>query len=76
MSRIATALICVGALLWILGAAAWIAGVWITLPPNAVRVLALTLSGLAGGVLLVSGAVFARLARRKGIARAQSELNS
>jgi membrane protein implicated in regulation of membrane protease activity len=65
MRRIASALICAGVLLWVLGVAAWIIGVWITLPPDTVRVMMLTLAGLAGGVLLVTGAVVARATRRR-----------
>jgi hypothetical protein len=40
-------------------------GVWITLPPDTVRVMMLTLAGLGGGVLLVTGAVVARATRRR-----------
>lgn len=64
MRRVAAALMGAGVVLWLLGIAAWIMGVWATLPPDAARVLVLTLAGLGGGVLLVSGALVARAARR------------
>jgi hypothetical protein len=54
-----------GAAIWIGGAVAWMMGVWVTLPPDTVRVLVLALAAVTGGLLLASGAMIARAARTR-----------
>lgn len=68
MRRVAAALVGAGIVVWVLGVAAWAGGVWVTLPPDAVRTLVLALAAVAGGVLLVAGAAVGRAARRAGTA--------
>jgi hypothetical protein len=60
MNRLGTGLIAGGAAVWTVGAVAWISGVWVTLPPDTVRVLVLTLSAVSGGLLVVAGALTGR----------------
>jgi hypothetical protein len=66
MRRLGTFLAATGAAVWIGGVVAWMMGVWVTLPPESVRVLVLALAGATGGLLLASGAVVARAARARG----------
>ncbi len=66
MRGLAVVLTAAGAVIWLLGVVAWSVGVWATLPPDAVRALVLALALLAGGVLLIAGAVVGRAARRGG----------
>jgi membrane protein implicated in regulation of membrane protease activity len=49
---------------WTLGIVAWISGVWVTMPPDKVKLLVLTAAALSGAALLVAGAVVGRAATR------------
>jgi hypothetical protein len=49
---------------WTLGIVAWISGVWVTMPPDKVKVLVLTGAALSGAALLLAGAVIGRAATR------------
>jgi hypothetical protein len=60
MNRLGIGLIAGGAAVWTAGAVAWISGVWVTLPPDTVRVLVLTLSAVSGGLLVMAGALIGR----------------
>jgi hypothetical protein len=64
MRRLALALQLAGVAIWVVGAIAWISGVWVTMPPDVVRALVLSLAVLTGGTLVVSGAVLARASHR------------
>jgi hypothetical protein len=66
MKHLGIALIAAGAVIWTAGAAAWMSGVWVTLPPDTVRILVLSLAGVTGGLLLGAGALIGRTGR-KGI---------
>ena len=67
MRRIATLLLVAGVAVWLLGLTAWVLGVWVTLPPEARRVLVLALAALSGGVLVAAGASLGRAARRETV---------
>jgi hypothetical protein len=60
MKRLGNALIAGGAAVWTVGVVAWISGVWVTLPPDAVRVLVLSLVAVSGGSLVAAGALVGR----------------
>jgi hypothetical protein len=60
MRRLGAALIAIGAVVWTVGVGAWISGVWVTLPPDAVRVLVLGLIAVSGGSLVTAGAMIRR----------------
>ena len=60
MKRLGNVLIAGGAAVWTVGVVAWISGVWITLPPDAVRVLVLSLVAVSGGSLVAAGALIGR----------------
>jgi hypothetical protein len=64
MRRLGAALVAGGAVVWTTGVVAWMSGVWVTLPPDAVRVLVLGLVGVSGGSLVVAGALIGRSRRR------------
>jgi membrane protein implicated in regulation of membrane protease activity len=49
---------------WTLGIVAWISGVWVTMPPDQVKVLVLTAAALSGGALVLTAAVIGRAATR------------
>lgn len=49
---------------WAFGIVAWISGVWVTMPPDEVKVLVLTAAALSGAALLLTGAVIGRTATR------------
>jgi membrane protein implicated in regulation of membrane protease activity len=49
---------------WTLGIVAWVSGVWVTMPPDQVKVLVLTAAALSGAALLFAGAVVGRAATR------------
>ena len=76
MRRVAATLIGAGVVFWVLGVIAWVAGVWVTLPPDAVRVLVLTLAALAGGVLLAAGAAVGRAAQRFAAAAGAADMSA
>jgi putative copper export protein len=65
MRRLAFWLRAGGLAIWVMGVLAWMVGVWVTLPPDAVRPLVLTLAALCGGVLLATGAAVGRAAMRE-----------
>ena len=65
MRRLGTLLMLAGVALWLLGACAWISGVWISLSPAAAKVYLLTLAGFTGAVLLAAGAAVSRLQKRR-----------
>jgi hypothetical protein len=64
MRRLAIWLSTAGAIIWVVGVIAWMSGVWVTLPPDAVRPLVLTLFAVVGGLLLAVGAAVGRTAAR------------
>jgi hypothetical protein len=65
MRRLAIWLSMAGVAIWAGGLVAWMMGVWVTLPPAAVRPLVLGLAGIVGGVLLMTGAAVGRTATRE-----------
>jgi hypothetical protein len=65
MKRLGLALLATGAAVWAAGAVAWISGVWVTLPPDTVRLLVLSLAGVTGGLLVGAGALVGRSARQQ-----------
>jgi membrane protein implicated in regulation of membrane protease activity len=62
MRKLATLLGIAGVGIWALGVAAWVSGVWVTLPPDQVKVLVLTVATLSGAVLLAAAAIVGRAA--------------
>jgi hypothetical protein len=60
MRRLGPTLIAAGAVVWTAGVAAWVSGVWVTLPPDTVRVLVLGLAASTGAALVGAGAVISR----------------
>ena len=63
MRRLGTVLAWAGVAVWGAGIVAWLFGVWVTLPPDTVRVIVLSLAALTGGFLLVAGATVSRAAK-------------
>jgi hypothetical protein len=63
MRRLGAALTAGGAVVWTVGVVAWISGVWVTLPPDSVRVLVLSLVAVSGGSLVAAGALIGRSRR-------------
>lgn len=63
MRRFGSVLMLAGIGIWGLGIVAWIQSIWVTMPPDTVKVIVLTLAALAGGVLLAAGAATSRAAR-------------
>ncbi len=64
MRRLGAALIAGGAVVWTTGVVAWVSGVWVTLPPDTVRVLVLSLLAVSGGSLVTAGALIGRTSLR------------
>ena len=62
MRKLAALLGIAGVGVWTLGIVAWISGVWVTMPPDQVKVLVLTVAALSGGALVAAGAVIGRAA--------------
>lgn len=60
MRKLAAVLGIAGVGVWTLGIVAWISGVWVTMAPDQVKVLVLTLAVLSGGALVAAGAVIGR----------------
>jgi hypothetical protein len=60
MKRLGAVLMAGGAVVWIVGVVAWTSGVWVTLPPETVRALVLSLSAVTGGSLVAAGALISR----------------
>ena len=60
MRRLGATLIAAGAVVWTVGVGAWLSGVWVTLPPDAVRALVLGLAAVTGGSLVGAGALIGR----------------
>ena len=60
MRRLGSLLMLAGVGIWGAGIVAWIQSVWVTLPPDTVKVLVLTLAALTGGTLLAAGAAVSR----------------
>ena len=60
MRRLGAVLTWVGVGIWGLGIVAWMQSAWVTLPPDKVKVLVLTLAALMGGVLVAAGAATSR----------------
>ena len=65
MRRLGPTLIAAGAVVWTAGVAAWVSGVWVTLPPDTVRVLVLSLAAATGTALVGAGAVIGRAWRAR-----------
>jgi hypothetical protein len=65
MKRLGLVLLATGATVWTAGAVAWMSGVWVTLPPDAVRILVLSFAGVTGGLLVGAGALVGRSARQQ-----------
>ncbi|HEX9483571.1 MAG TPA: hypothetical protein VF929_03285 [Gemmatimonadaceae bacterium] len=63
MRRLGAALIAGGAVVWTTDVVAWVSGVWVTLPPDTVRVLVLSLLAVSGGSLVTAGALIGRTRR-------------
>lgn len=68
MRRFGAALIAGGAAVWIVGVVAWVSGVWVTLPPDTVRILVLSLVAVSGGSLVAAGALIGRGRRMSVVA--------
>ena len=64
MRKLAALIGIAGVGVWTLGIVAWISGVWVTMPPDTVKVLVLTAAALSGAALLLVGAVVGRAATR------------
>lgn len=62
MRKLAALLGIAGIGVWTLGIVAWISGVWVTMPPDQVKVLVLTVAALSGGALVSAAAVIGRAA--------------
>ncbi len=60
MRRLGAVLMWAGLGIWGAGIVAWIQSVWVTLPPDTVKVIVLTLAALMGGTLLAAGAAVSR----------------
>jgi hypothetical protein len=60
-----------GAAVWIVGVASWTSGVWVTLPPDTVRILVLSLITVSGGTLLAAGALIGRSRRVQRVTATQ-----
>ena len=60
MRRLGSLLMLAGVGIWGAGIVAWIQSVWVTLPPDTVKVIVLTLAALMGGTLLAAGAAVSR----------------
>ena len=63
MRRLAQLLLASGVVLLLLGAAAWVSGIWISLSPAAARILVLTFTVIVSEILLAAGAFVGRLSR-------------
>ena len=63
MRRLGAVLMWAGVGIWGLGIVAWIQSIWVTMPPDTVKVIVLTLAALTGGVLLAAGAATYRAGR-------------
>ena len=68
MKRLGAPLIAGGAIVWTLGVAAWVSGVGVSLPPDAVRSLVPSLAAVSGGGLVVAGAFVRRDGQRAAAA--------
>ncbi len=64
MRRISNFLLYAGAGICVLGAIGVAGGMWVNLPPHAVRMIAMALPFVLGGALLITGAVIGRATRR------------
>ena len=64
MRKLAALIGIAGVGVWTLGIVAWISGVWVTMPPDEVKVLVLATAVLSGAALVVTGAVVGRAATR------------
>lgn len=62
MRKLAALLGIAGVSVWMLGIAAWISGVWVTMPPDEVKIFVLTAAVLSGGALLLTAALIGRAA--------------
>lgn len=62
MRRLGLGIAAAGVAVWAFGVVAWVLGVWVTMPPEVVRALVLSLAAVTGAGLLVLGAVVARTA--------------
>ena len=60
MRRLGAVLMWAGVGVWGLGIVAWMQSVWVTLPPDTVKVIVLTLAALTGGVLVAAGTATSR----------------
>ena len=60
MRRLGAVLMWAGVAVWALGIVAWMQSVWVTLPPDTVKVIVLALAALTGGVLVAAGAATSR----------------
>jgi hypothetical protein len=65
MGRLGAVLTAAGIAVWGIGVVAWVLGVWVTMPPDTVRVLVLALAVLTGGLLLAAGAMVGRDAKAR-----------
>ena len=64
MRKLAALIGIAGVGVWTLGIVAWISGVWVTMPPDEVKVLVLTTAVLSGAALVFTAAVIGRAATR------------
>ena len=64
MRRLSNLLLYGGVAICALGVAGLIGGMWVSLPPAAVRRIAMALPFAVGGALLIVGAIVGRAARR------------
>ncbi|HKR08704.1 MAG TPA: hypothetical protein VJS39_05900 [Gemmatimonadaceae bacterium] len=62
MRKLAALIGIAGVGVWTLGIVAWVSGVWVTMPPDQVKVFVLTAAALSGAALVVTAAVVGRAA--------------
>jgi hypothetical protein len=65
MRRLSTVLLYCGAAACLLGVAGTLMGAWISLPPRAVKLVAMSVPFVVGAVLLIVGAAAGRVARHE-----------
>ena len=73
MHRLSKWLVRAGLVVWGVGAAAAVSGVWVTMPPIVVEWLVLSLAGTSGGLLVAAGVAVGRTTPITAAARAIRE---
>ena len=79
MRRLGAILTWAGVGVWAVGIVWWLQGVWVTLPPDTVKIIVLTLAALTGGALVAAGAATSRAGhtmRQREIERTSGDTQS